>query len=70
VTSTIHSTPREYSTVITNSELESGQLFKTSIAKVDRIQSLEKAMILKKIAVIKKDVYGKIRDVLFNDLIN
>lgn len=70
LTSTMYPMPREYSTVITNDELESGQLPKTSIAKIDRIQSLEKTLIVKKIAVIKKDVYGRIRDMLFNELIN
>ena len=61
-------TLREYTIKITNKELESGNLKVESLAKIDKIFSVEKKLVTKNIGRIKKDVYEKIKNMFFEIL--
>ena len=60
---------REYTIKITNKELESGNLIVDSLAKVDKIVSIEKILIKKNIGRVRKDVYIKLKN-KFVDIIS
>jgi mRNA interferase MazF len=57
---------REYTIKITNQELESGNLIVDSLAKVDKIVSIEKTLVKKNIGKIKKDVHRKVKNMFLN----
>ena len=56
---------RDYAILISNKDLESGNLIRDSKAKVDRIFSVSKNLIKLKIGRIKVDVHKKIIEILF-----
>lgn len=60
---------REYTIKITNKELESGNLIVESLAKIDKIVSIEKTLARKKIGRVKKDVHKKLKN-MFLDIIS
>jgi mRNA interferase MazF len=60
---------REYTIKITNKELESGNLIVDSLAKIDKIVSIEKTLARMKIGRVKKDVYKKLKNI-FLDIIS
>jgi mRNA interferase MazF len=51
---------RDHTVLITNRDFESGYLIKTSLAKVDKITSLEQSVIIRKIGVLNKTTYEKV----------
>jgi mRNA interferase MazF len=53
---------------ITNTELEEGELRKQSIAKVDRITSLDQNLIKLQIGRIKKQTFSELKEVLLQVL--
>ena len=55
---------RDHALIITNKEMESGNLVVDSQVKVDRIYSLEQGQIVKKIGRIKKETHKNLRDML------
>lgn len=56
---------RDYAILISNKDLESGNLIRDSKAKVDRIFSVSKNLIKLKIGRIKVDVHKRIIEILF-----
>ena len=52
----------------TNTELEEGELRKQSIAKVDRITSLDQNLIKLQIGRIKKQTFSELKEVLLQVL--
>ena len=60
---------REYTIKITNKELESGNLIVESLAKIDKIVSIEKTLARNKIGRVKKDVHKKLKN-MFLDIIS
>jgi mRNA interferase MazF len=60
---------REYTIKITNKALESRNLIVESLAKIDKIVSIEKTLARKKIGRVKKDVHKKLKK-MFLDIIS
>ncbi len=56
---------REYAILITNNELESGNLIVDSKVKVDRVFSVSQRLVRLKIGRIRTDVHAKITRMLF-----
>lgn len=60
---------RDHTLLVTNKELESGRLIVDSKAKVDKIFSVEKSLVRKKIGRVKKDTYENIKRMIM-EIIN
>ena|SRR5438445_7873280 len=60
---------REYAFLITNKELDSGNLIRDSKIKVDRIFSINQKLVKMKIGKIKKEIHQKIKTTI-SQLIN
>ena len=56
---------RDYTILITNRELESGNLIVNSKVKVDRVFSVSQRLIRMKIGRVKAQIYEKITNILF-----
>ena len=56
---------REYAILITNNDLEYGNLIRDSKAKIDRIFSVSKSLIRLKIGKVKSVAHKKIVEILF-----
>ncbi len=56
---------RDYVVLITNSELESGNLIVDSKAKVDRVFSVSQRLVRMKIGRAKAEIHEKIANILF-----
>ncbi len=56
---------RDYAILITDNELESGNLIVESKAKVDRVFSVNQRLIRMKIGRVKTEVHGEITGMLF-----
>jgi mRNA interferase MazF len=55
---------RNHTLMITNEEMEKGELIKVSIARVDKISSLHQKLVIHKIGKIRKDTFKKLKDLL------
>ena len=55
---------KEYTILLTNANLESGNLIKDSKIKVDRVLSINKSLIRMKIGKVKKEILEKIKEEL------
>jgi mRNA-degrading endonuclease toxin of MazEF toxin-antitoxin module len=56
---------RYHTVVITSAELETGKLIVDSRAKVDKVFSVQQSLVRKKIGRVKKSVYEKLKQILF-----
>lgn len=56
---------RDYAVLVTNNELESGNLIVDSKVKVDRVFSVSQRLVRMKIGRIKAEVHERITDMLF-----
>ena len=56
---------RYHTVVITSAELETGKLIVDSRAKVDKVFSVERSLVRKKIGRVKKSVYENLKQILF-----
>jgi mRNA interferase MazF len=59
---------RDYTILITNGELESGNLIVASKAKVDRIFSVSQQLVRMKIGRVKAEIHRKITEILIEIL--
>ena len=50
-----------YSIVIDQDDLDSGKLIKQSRIRVDKVFSVEKKLVLKKIGIVSDKIFGEIR---------
>jgi mRNA-degrading endonuclease toxin of MazEF toxin-antitoxin module len=57
---------RDHALLITNRQMETGVLKEDSKAKVDKISSIDKEIIIKKIGRINKDTYNELKKMLLN----
>jgi len=51
-----------YSTIITQGDMSSGKLLRTSRIRADKIFCVEKNLIVMKIGMVNDDSFGKVRD--------
>lgn len=56
--------PRNHTLMITNEDMEKGELIKVSIARVDKISSLHQNLVIYKVGRIRKDTFKKLQDML------
>ena len=63
LTSVIKDEP--YSVVINQEDLSSGKLIKTSRIRADKIFSVEKSLVRKKIGIIKDNAFEKVKSEIF-----
>lgn len=57
---------RDHALLITNRQMETGVLKGDSKAKVDKISSIDKEIIIKKIGRINKDTYNELKKMLLS----
>jgi mRNA interferase MazF len=62
---TTNLTFRDYAFVITNRDLDSGRLIKSSNVKVDRIFSVNKNLVKLTIGRVNRNVHRRIREILY-----
>ncbi|HHT9125849.1 MAG TPA: type II toxin-antitoxin system PemK/MazF family toxin [Candidatus Brocadiia bacterium] len=60
---------KEYSILISNQDLEEGVLPHQSIVRVDKIYTLNNSIVIKKLGVLRKETFKKVKDTLIK-LIN
>ena len=56
---------RDHTIPITNNDLESGKLIVNSQAKIDKIFSIEKSLVRKKIGKVTKESHQNIKEMFF-----
>ena len=56
----------KYSVLITNNDLEKGQIPKDSRIKVDKLFTIDKNIVKKKVALLKKDVFNQVKKEFVN----
>lgn len=55
---------RDYTLLVTNNDLEGGKLIVDSLAKADKIFSVEKSLVRMKIGKLKRSPFMKLRKIL------